>query len=137
MLHIYRIPGPCDLQSLQRIQKVTSKVTHVRTEYCFNVEHAVSDTSLEKLVWLLAEPHLPLQSRPHSSFLTANEPDIVILEVGPRLAFQTGNTTNKKSPCLALALALTLTPTATTTLPSLGFELRKYLLRMWHKRREN
>ncbi len=119
LIHFYRTPalsGPekDELLSIVR-QKVSWEIADIMTEYCFNVEAAVTLTpgDMQILGWLLSETFEP-EKFSDKSFLTRNselrtrnsdkERPASILEVGPRMNFTTAWSANAVSVCRACGI---------------------------------
>jgi len=107
LLHLYRSPGisPVHRNRLLEIarQNVSSTISAIETEYCYNID-ATDDLGPAEygvLAWLLAETFEPDRFGP-SSFLDGEEG--TVLEVGPRMNFTTAWSTNAVSVCHACGL---------------------------------
>ncbi|UCF37020.1 MAG: phosphoribosylformylglycinamidine synthase [Acidobacteriota bacterium] len=98
LLHYYRTPGFSAEERqhlLHRSQRsVTRSIASIETEYCFNVELSgpLSDSEEQLLQWLLAETFEPAGFARYSQL-----PQGLIIEVGPRLSFNTAWCTNAVS----------------------------------------
>ena len=100
--HYYRYPGLSDEQVntlLRTVQRqIRPGITNIYTEYCFNIDSGPMDEKQEKmLAWLLCETFIPKGLGPFS-FLE-NRSGSRVLEVGPRLTFNTAWCTNAVSIC--------------------------------------
>jgi phosphoribosylformylglycinamidine synthase len=133
LLHFYRIPAlsPAKKNALLSAasQRMSSEISDIETEYCFNIEAAAPLTEEESgvLRWLLAETFEP-GNFSEKSFLVGNNGVIArsettkqsdkveialpsarndgpfIIEVGPRMNFTTAWSTNAVSVCHACGL---------------------------------
>lgn len=116
LLHIYRWPGEAEGSVLRKVQASLPNVLAVRTEYCFNVEvkgpQGLPEDQKEKLLWLFTETFEPENVSESGSFLqgeaSAEEAAaglaVLVLEVGPRLAFTTAWSSNCSSMCEACGI---------------------------------
>ncbi len=105
--HYYRYPGLSEEQVdtlLRTVQRqISPDITAINTEYCFNIDSGPLDESQEsKLTWLLCETFIPEGFGP-LSFLEGRS-DSRVLEVGPRLTFNTAWCTNAVSVCRSCGL---------------------------------
>jgi len=105
--HYYRFPGLAEEQVdtlLRTVQReISPEICAIHTEYCFNIDTTPLDQEEEKtLLWLLAETFMPKGLGP-CSFLE-NRDGARVLEVGPRLTFNTAWCTNAVSICRACGL---------------------------------
>ncbi len=95
LIHFFRSPGFSQEQRknlLTRVQRdISSHITGIDTEFCFNVEVAddLKPGEMQLLVWLLSETFEPGKFG-SCSFLDAPG----VIEVGPRLSFNTAWCTN-------------------------------------------
>ena len=88
MLHLYRWPALSPGQSaalIDSLARAGHKVTGIKAEYCFNCwcTGLLDSAEQERLTWLLSETFEPQQFSA-KSFLSGD-----VIEVGPRLNFQT------------------------------------------------
>ncbi len=89
------------LRTVQR--QISPVITNIYTEYCFNIDSGPMDENQEKmLAWLLCETFIPKGLGP-CSFLEKKSGSKV-LEVGPRLTFNTAWCTNAVSICHSCGL---------------------------------
>jgi phosphoribosylformylglycinamidine synthase len=106
LIHLYRRPGLTPAKTHALIlagrERVTPAIRGLDTEYCFNLEAEAPLTENERrvLTWLLAETYQPEGFGPRS-MLDGGAP---VLEVGPRMSFQTAWSTNAVAVCHACGL---------------------------------
>ena len=105
--HYYRYPGLSEEQVdtlLRTVQRqISPDITAIYTEYCFNIDSGPMDEKQKKmLAWLLCETFIPKGLGP-CSFLE-NRSGSRVLEVGPRLTFNTAWCTNAVSICHSCGL---------------------------------
>ncbi|MEJ2144420.1 MAG: phosphoribosylformylglycinamidine synthase [Acidobacteriota bacterium] len=99
VIHYFRSPGfsPEHIRALlDRVRReISPEIEAIETEYCFNVEidSALEEAEDRLLRWLLAETFEPERFGPHS-YLNSELP---VIEVGPRLSFNTAWCTNAVS----------------------------------------
>jgi len=95
LIHFFRSPGFSQEQLkslLSRAQRhIGLQVSGIETEFCFNVEVAdeLKPREMKLLIWLLSETFEP-NNFGRSSFLDSSD----VIEVGPRLSFNTAWCTN-------------------------------------------
>jgi len=104
LLHLYRTPAldeSAKTALLLRLREKGIKVPDLHAEFCYNVglTGPLTKDELNTLTWLLSETFEP-EKFSQSAFLSG--PGIV--EVGPRLNFQTAWSTNAVSVCHAAGL---------------------------------
>lgn len=104
LLHLYRTPALDEAGRnalLLRLRQKGIALEGLETEFCFNVglSGPLSREEMEVLKWLLMETFEP-ERFGESPFLSG--PDVI--EVGPRLNFQTAWSTNAVSVCRAAGL---------------------------------
>ncbi len=113
LFHLFRTPALSPYQTAGLLaaaqQNVSSVITALETEFCFNVasDSALSADEMRLLRWLLAETFEP-EKFSTSSFLTHNSKlrtQNAVLEVGPRMNFTTAWSTNAVSVCHACGLS--------------------------------
>ncbi len=111
LIHFYRTPVLTEAKKAELLStlrdKVSSEITDVQTEYCFNVgaSEKLTEEELKTLRWLLSETFEP-DNFSAGSFLhedTGNGERMI--EVGPRMNFTTAWSTNAVSVCRACGLA--------------------------------
>lgn len=110
MLHLFRTPGDeSGSRIIEKIMSVIPFIEKIEYENCFNIGLTSNSSSCglnkelhERLRWLLSETYCPENTR-EESFLNISRHDgtQLILEVGPRLAFSTGWSSNAVSMCHA------------------------------------
>ncbi|RZF42064.1 hypothetical protein LSTR_LSTR006657 [Laodelphax striatellus] len=110
VIHFYRSPGlshGAALAKLKELKKVSSLITGLSTELCFNVELSNPNLSCEdlaKLKWILGSPldkgALRNKPLPRSDLLQST-----VIEIGPRLNFSTAFSSNAVSICQAIGLS--------------------------------
>jgi len=99
LVHYFRSPGFSQEQQRSLLNRVRREISDgigtILTEFCFNVELSSPLAEAEEtlLTWLLSETFEP-GSFGRSSFLDSSE---VVVEVGPRLSFNTAWCTNALS----------------------------------------
>jgi phosphoribosylformylglycinamidine synthase len=113
VLHFYRAPGVL-AHKAQAVLKAAQAalpaagITALDTEHCFNVEvdksTPLSTEQLATLTWLLAETY-EADKTARTSFLTAADSSAAVVEVGPRLSFESAISSNAKSICRASGLS--------------------------------
>jgi len=115
LLHLYRTPALSEAEKNRLLsklkQKVSSGISDIKTEYCFNIEtdEPFSSDELKKLNWLLSETFEP-GNFASKSFLDKKgfdpEPWSLnpVFEVGPRMNFTTAWSTNAVAICHACGL---------------------------------
>lgn len=114
MLVYYRFPGlshSSTEECLKKLQNISPHVTRVLTETCFYIDmhdgSRLSDKDEEKLCWILSAS-FDEENLAKSSFLSGtlaqNSCQFTILEIGPRLNFQTSWSTNAVSVCHSIGL---------------------------------
>uniref|UniRef100_A0A0D9V8R7 phosphoribosylformylglycinamidine synthase n=1 Tax=Leersia perrieri TaxID=77586 RepID=A0A0D9V8R7_9ORYZ len=111
VIQLYRIPYLQESETIELLRQVQAKVSAnivgIKTEQCFNIQldNALTPEKLATLQWLLAETYEPDKLQAHS-FLEeeVRSPSSVIVEVGPRMTFQTAFSTNAVSICKSLSL---------------------------------
>jgi len=101
LLYFYKIPIHEEIseRTLQKLRKKGVKdIISLQTEYCFYVEcsNILSTDELNILKWLLADVNEELTTE---SSLKANNKNSFIIEVGPRLNFETSWSSNAVSIC--------------------------------------
>jgi phosphoribosylformylglycinamidine synthase len=107
LLHLFRHPGLSTTQTANLLRTVrsgvSSAVSGLETEFCFNVdtERPLTRDERRMLAWLLAETFEP-NGFGEESFLAGAG---TVLEVGPRLNFSTAWSTNAVAICRACGLA--------------------------------
>ena len=95
LIHFFRSPGFSQEQRkslLARVQRhIGPQISGIETEFCFNVEISdeLKSKEMQLLIWLLSETFEPGKFG-RSSFLDASN----VIEVGPRLSFNTAWCTN-------------------------------------------
>ncbi|KAL5222381.1 hypothetical protein ABZP36_027094 [Zizania latifolia] len=107
VIQLYRIPYLQESESIELLRQVQSKVSAtivgIKTEQCFNIQlgNALTPEKLATLQWLLAETYEPdkLQSGSFLEDEVSRSPYSVIVEVGPRMTFQSAFLTNAVSIC--------------------------------------
>ncbi|KAL5221585.1 hypothetical protein ABZP36_026298 [Zizania latifolia] len=112
VIQLYRIPYLQESETVELLKQVQSKVSAnivgIKTEQCFNIQldNALTPEKLATLQWLLAETYEPdkLQSGSFLEEEVSRSPYSVIVEVGPRMTFQTAFSTNAVSICKSLSL---------------------------------
>jgi phosphoribosylformylglycinamidine synthase len=104
LVHLFRIPILSGTQKdalLGMLRQMSPDIADVETEYCFNI--GVSDPleqgEMDVLRWLLSETFEP-EKFSDKPYLSGEN----ILEVGPRLNFQTAWSTNAVSVCRSAGL---------------------------------
>lgn len=116
LIHLYRTPALTSAKQSELLSlanaKVASKILHIETEYCFNIEitEPLTAEEIKVLGWLLSETFEP-EKFSDRSFLTnistgtqtLNDGGIII-EVGPRMNFTTAWSTNAVSVCNSCGL---------------------------------
>jgi phosphoribosylformylglycinamidine synthase len=116
VLHFYRAPGVL-AHMAQAVLKAAQAalpaagITALDTEHCFNVEvdksTPLSTEQLATLTWLLAETY-EAEKTARTSFLAAadnSSSSAAVVEVGPRLSFESAISSNAKSICRASGLS--------------------------------
>src|SRR5208283_3107928 len=112
LLHFYRTPALSPYKKnvlLKEVRgKISSDITDIETEFCFNIETSepLTAAELKVLSWLLAETFEP-RNFSDKSFLSGDASGIAhccIVEVGPRLSFTTAWSANAVSICHACGL---------------------------------
>lgn len=112
LLHFYRTPALSQYRKnvllKEAREKISSGISDIETEFCFNMEASgpLTAAELKVLGWLLSETFEP-QNFSSESFLKAVEPGAghcCIVEVGPRLSFTTAWSANAVSICHACGL---------------------------------
>lgn len=71
---------------LKTLKELNSSITHLNTEYCFNVEYSeniISEDEMMKLRWLLGDRSTKSDIRTESAFTDGE----FVIEIGPRLIF--------------------------------------------------
>jgi|Deesub1362A_J573_1020465.scaffolds.fasta_scaffold00045_109 phosphoribosylformylglycinamidine synthase len=104
LIHFYRAPALSEAKKnalLSALRMKSIDISDIETEYCFNIEltEPLNDEELEVLKWLLSETFEP-ENFSDTPFLK----DGIVVEVGPRLNFQTAWSTNAVSVCHAAGL---------------------------------
>jgi phosphoribosylformylglycinamidine synthase len=104
LLHFYRTPAlsePAKIALLSRLRQKGIGLEGIDTEYCFNIglTEPLTADELGVLVWLLRETFEP-EMFGEAPLLR----DGTVLEVGPRLNFQTAWSSNAVSVCRAAGL---------------------------------
>lgn len=107
--HFFRRPFVSDEACETLVRKVNARlgrdaVARAETEQCFNVEceGGLSDAAKETLTWLLRETYEPELFGATSALV--GESGSPVVEVGPRLAFQSAWSTNAVSVCRSCGL---------------------------------
>ncbi|CAM9146490.1 unnamed protein product [Scytosiphon promiscuus] len=111
VMHFYRTPGVLPSAAAGLLEKTKAAcpgagVESIATEHCFNVEvdkaRPLDPSQKETLQWLLRETFEPKQTS-ESSFLSAEDSskNLLLVEVGPRLSFESAVSSNAKSICRA------------------------------------
>ena len=105
MLNLYRKPAltEAELNNLLReFQDITDKVVDIKTEWNFNIEseRPLDTDELQTLQWLLAETFQSQNLKSSSHFEDSSD----ILEVEPRLNFETPWSTNAVNICHACGI---------------------------------
>ncbi|CAL5220912.1 g3007 [Coccomyxa viridis] len=109
VVQLFRRPGLSQSATktlLRKVhQKVTTDIEQIETELCFNValERPLSEEQAATLTWLLRETYEPEQLTPAST-LEAEPQGNAVVEVGPRLSFQSAWSTNAVSICRSCGL---------------------------------
>ena len=109
LMHLFRAPGPDAANVLAEAQKnVSSAITGLETEYCFNIEVTgapYEGKELEMLTWLVAETYEPQQTQA-TSFITGRVSDntVLVVEVGPRFAYPSAFSSNAVNICSSCGL---------------------------------
>ncbi|MBI4824540.1 MAG: phosphoribosylformylglycinamidine synthase [Nitrospirae bacterium] len=104
LLHFYRTPGFSEAKKNALLyalrQKVSPDIQDIEAEYCFNIEltEPLTKDELDTLMWLLSETFEP-EGFGELPFLKDG-----VIEVGPRLSFQTAWSTNAVSICHAVGI---------------------------------
>ncbi|MDA0709099.1 MAG: phosphoribosylformylglycinamidine synthase, partial [bacterium] len=99
LLHYFRTPALSPSHNLALLssvqQTISSHITQIQTEFCFNIEvdGPLTEDQNNLLIWLLRETFQPGGFADHS-FLVGNGP---VIEVGPRMNFSTAWSTNATS----------------------------------------
>ena len=99
VVHYFRSPGFSEEQVralLERVRReISTRIVSIETEHCFNVELSddLDQEETQRVRWLLAETFEPERFGTRS-FLDSESP---IIEVGPRLSFNTAWCTNAVS----------------------------------------
>jgi len=115
LLHFYRAPGLSESARLALLNRarecVSTDITDVRSESCFNVETVgqLGDPEMRILTWLLSETFEPRGFGRDSFLLDGIEEKALragaygarLVEVGPRMSFTTAWSTNAVSVCHA------------------------------------
>ncbi len=107
VIHLFRFPGLSPARTAALLatarERVSSRLSGIETEYCFNVEIAreLAPAETATLTWLLAETFEP-EGFGSSSFLDPQRGTVV--EVGPRMTFTTAWSTNAVGVCHACGL---------------------------------
>ena len=115
LLHFYRAPGLSESARLALLnrarERVSTDITDVRSESCFNVETVgpLGDSETRILTWLLSETFEPQGFGRDSFLLDGIEEEALragaygarLVEVGPRMSFTTAWSTNAVSVCHA------------------------------------
>eukprot|EP00903_Cladosiphon_okamuranus_P019183 g17645.t1 len=114
VMHFYRTPGVLPSTAAGLLSKAKAAcpdagVESIATEHCFNVEvdkaNPLDARQKSTLQWLLRETFEPEQTS-ESSFLSAKQVEgasknLLLVEVGPRLSFESAVSSNAKSICRA------------------------------------
>ena len=107
---LYRVPGASYAPQLQKLhaqlQSVVAGVS-VSLEHCFYVssEDPLSEEDMAKLSWLVSETFEPEKFGTKGSFLKPSEQDGErLVEVGPRMSFESAFSTNASSICRSSGL---------------------------------
>ncbi|CAM9659939.1 unnamed protein product, partial [Ectocarpus fasciculatus] len=114
VMHFYRTPGvlpstAAGLLSKAKVACPEAGVESIATEHCFNVEvdkaRPLDAGQKDALQWLLRETFEP-EKTSESSFLSGEEgadssKSVLLVEVGPRLSFESAVSSNAKSVCRA------------------------------------
>ena len=112
LIHFYRTPALSEAKESELLfrvqQKLSSDITGIKTEYCFNVEitEPLTTEEVKTLKWLLAETFEP-ENFSTASYFTSNSGLLTpnyLFEVGPRMNFTTAWSTNAVSVCHACGL---------------------------------
>jgi len=101
IIHLYRKPALTE-SGLNALRRAYPALSGVESEFCYNVG-VTSDLTTEEtesLNWLLRETFEP-ESFAEAPFLKGKS----VMEVGPRLSFQTAWSTNAVSVCRAVGLS--------------------------------
>lgn len=110
LLHFYRTPALSEYQTAGLLSAARNKVgpfvEGIQTEFCFNIELSapLSQEEVALLRWLLAETFEPDNFSDKSFLSTDSGPNVLILEVGPRMNFTTAWSTNAVSICRSCGL---------------------------------
>ncbi len=112
LIHFYRMPALSEAKEKELLlliqQRISTDVTGLKTEYCFNIEitEPVTAEEQETLIWLLSETFEP-EKFSDETFLTCHSSLTschYLLEVGPRMNFTTAWSTNAVAVCHACGL---------------------------------
>ena len=100
IIHLYRKPALTE-SGLIKLRRQFPGIESADSEFCYNVglTSALSSREAEVLQWLLRETFEP-ENFGDSPFLEGSS----VIEVGPRLSFQTAWSTNAVSVCRAVGL---------------------------------
>ncbi|KAK9837421.1 hypothetical protein WJX81_001177 [Elliptochloris bilobata] len=110
VVQLYRSPGLSASAAAALLRKAQAKVSEdivgIDSELCFNValRQPLAEDEAATLAWLLRETYEPERLTAASRFDNAAGGDTVI-EVGPRLSFQSAWSTNAVSICASCGLA--------------------------------
>ncbi|XP_046748343.1 phosphoribosylformylglycinamidine synthase [Diprion similis] len=107
ILRFYKIPG---LQSGQRnnklntLREISSSVNDLETETCYNIEltQELTQDEISRLKWILGSPFWPDNLWSTSTLI--QDPQTLLIEIGPRLNFSTAFSSNAVSICKSVQL---------------------------------
>ncbi|XP_012269939.2 phosphoribosylformylglycinamidine synthase [Athalia rosae] len=107
ILRFYKTPGVKSGQwknKLDVLRAISNLVIDLETEICYNIEitEKLNEEEIRKLEWILGSPFEPnkLQKTP----TLVEEPQTLLVEIGPRLNFSTAFSSNAVSICKSVQL---------------------------------